>query len=657
MKNSTVPITIATCLLLTPTLVSGRTVKRKPTKRTLRRVSVSPSALLDKALAKRKLSPKYRAKQSKSFKKLPKKAQDTVLSALSPIYAKKLNMPILAKKFKIIDKVQLFLKPTISFFYPYKGSPGKYSLIKGIGCGQNCKVYFNGNACNTVYGMGFLCFQIPAGTAVGQDYNVYVRNTKSKVNGPTTKYRIVTPMGYRGQWGWKFANWGTPTYGWNLYRSVFGANAVEFANGTHRPAAQTWFNDVWRSVGAGGNCFGMSVRSIRTRRYDWKGLHSNWWPSNKEFKVWEYERDPQIVDSVHEDQGQQISAQTWGRIVDRWNNQTHVQALNLIKAGIASGSSAKLPILMGWRLDAAGNGVSGHAVVAYKVVENGNIATIYLYDNNAPYRETTNSDENSKCTVNKATGAFAWGTRTRMVALRFNEVTPAQPLLPTEAGGPAGAGSTVIVCSSPRAIKQIVDERGRKFFTGKKSAIPNSMLFRPLGGKVLPKSFPAIFIFNKSKGKNLKVLFNSGRNCKISAFTRGRIFSLNGKGGEVKFSALAKPEASLTIINPDSMRLASAKIIAIQKDKTERSFELTPTKTLQKGSLKLQLSPGNKGIKIDNKLKAPAGLKLHIKRFSRRGVLNSRLKTLSVPKGRLGKVEVSNFKTLKTAPLNLKLKK
>jgi hypothetical protein len=76
----------------------------------------------------------------------------------------------------------------------------------------------------------------------------------SRLNGVTTF--LPNPNGYQ------FENFGKDEYSWEIFRITYGADKVEFPNGTRRKTAETFYEESYRHEGRNGSCFGMSASSL-----------------------------------------------------------------------------------------------------------------------------------------------------------------------------------------------------------------------------------------------------------------------------------------------------------------------------------------------------------------------------------------------------------
>jgi hypothetical protein len=545
-------------------------------------------------------------------------------------------------------------KPKVNNVFPEKAAVGDYAVVLG----ENLKggtLRFDGVALPTMPFGSALVFQVPSGHAPGTTHSVtVVKGGFPSSNADTLK--VVAPLGYRGRWGFQFSNFSTPIMPWSVFRDYFTASAVEYPNGTHRPAAQAWFDSTYRYVGNGGDCFGMSIRSIRARLWDWSGIASSWWPGNKKDFVWDYPFVTQVADSVREDQGGQLAAQAAALITNRYNNQTANQAWSFVRAAHESGSVNRTALLGMWSSNA------GHAVVAYDTTESGNTRTIKVYDNNKPYAENEANDQNSTATINKVSATFSYGGYSRVAAFEFRELVFNPPLLPTAAGGPAqnglGANVTIVVGESQAAIKQITDVQGRKFFASDgqinmdpATRIPNSMRYVPLTGNSVPADFPGIYIFTDVGGKSLSVDVDQATAAPVRVFNRGRLLAVHARTGKIEVGNILLPEQGLLLENPAGMGVSKVEFIAITPDGSERVSTLTlpALSSVLKGNVLVRPSPSDSGFTVENGLGQALNLNVDVRGYSASGV-QQRSSGLNVPGGHEGVFTVPNFANLQGIP-------
>jgi len=620
---------------------------------------------LSSALGQMNLSADQRRQATADFEKLPAQAQEVVLCKLLPKYAEKAYYP--SNRDRIVFNPGDILKnlvPTITSFYPAKHSPGYGVAVIGNFFNANCKVYFDGVELATYPWSDMLVFVVPAGKTCGVNYPVYVKNTSSGATGNTMQYKVVAPMGYRGVNGFNFANFGTPQISWNVFRDYFTPAAVEYSNGSHRYSAQAWYDSSYKGVGGGGDCYGMSVRSIRAKMHSWQGLYGSWWSGNVQASVWDYARiDPQVLDSVREDQGGQISRVAWDLISYRWNSQSHNAAWEFIRDALASYDPMRQPIMCVW------GPAGGHAIVAYRVEEVGDDRRIYVYDNNKPYRESETSDGDSVAHVSKSTGKFTYAFwpgeyANKMLSLSYNETIFDLPLLPvgvgatTGATASAGSETTVAIFDNPNSVSQITDEQGHTMFAGGKqnmdaaTRIPNSMRFIPLTGAPTPPGYPAIFIFSKSTGKSLTFDIGGNKQTMARIFSPGRLIELTVQSGKFRVYKLQTADQELQLSNVSQMNLGALNVIAIRQD-SEQMFQLQGLRGIQQGTMNVRLQPSGAGLAISGN--SGARLNLTVKGLSNTGAQQSILNNITVPAGRSGQINVPNFNNLRNTKLNLQL--
>lgn len=601
---------------------------------------------LDEALASAGLAADKRAALRSDFARLPLGAQDAVLGATSPRYALATGkLAPAALKLRVDRPLVALALPSIDVMLPAKGASGEWVVLAGDHFKSTSVVLFDGAAVPTSYFFGMLVFQVPAGKALAHDYPVRVRN--GAFAGLPKTYRVAAPLGYRGLHGWKFANFSTPTISWGIYRDYFGAGAVELANGQHRPLAQDYYDAYYKRAGDGGDCFGMSLRSVRTRRQAWQGLYQTWWPQHAAATVWDYDWvDPQIGDSVREDQGAWFSNQALTVAGDRSDNQRMPQLYQFVRDALASGDIARTPVLAMWRYNAAGDVVGGHAVIPYKIettAQNG-VYTFRIYDNNKPYSETEANDNGSAATVDTVNDTFSYGNYTWAYAGSFNEYAPAAPVLPSDAQIEAWTSEiSVVVAENPSAIKQIRDAAGRRLLTpggqvNKDAAtrIPGAFRHYPLTGGAIPADFPAVYVLRGTRGKAYSVEVDQASAAPVRVFSPGRAVTIVARRGTFQLTRLMEDEG-IFLIDPSRADVQRLELLAAQRDGGERRFTVTgafngagnfaaritraaPTVTAE----------GEWHVDLDNGLAQPFAARVQTTLFGQTG-LQQRTDALSLP--------------------------
>ena len=592
------------------------------------------------------------------FAKLPPGAQELALSIVETRLGMKSGGSGLSLPRKTPGPHAPSTLPRVDAFYPTKGTPGEWSAVTGSSLNNDCKVNFDGIELPSAYCFGGLCFQVPTDKQLGTDHAVFVHDTKQNTNSATKQYRVAAHMGYRGVNGWRFGNFSTPYISYEVFRDYFGASQVEYANGYHIPSVWEWYIWFYRQVGDGGDCHGMSLRSVRTKLSDWQGLYGSWWPANTQPTVWDYAWvDPQIVDSIREDQGGQTSGQAMALISTRSNHQTNNQAWELIRDALLTGDPRKQPIVV------ITGSLGAHVVVAYRVNQTGDDRAVYLYDCNKPYRETEPGD-NSIAHVQQSTDTFSYGSYDKLNAYTFDELVYEHPNLPSTAIPPGlgalGSDVTVVVAQSPGAMKQITDEAGRTFFAGNQpntnraTRIPDSMRFVPLTGGPVPPGFPAVFVFGKSVGKSLTFDLQQTSPSGVRIFSPGIVTIITAQTGRFQINGILTPNQELRMINPNGMNLGEIRFFSTQADRSERVFEVQGLKGIQgRGFVGLGIGPSGGAVSITGD--CGAQLRMNVKSYSRSGVQESALPNLSIPPNQRGLINIRDWANLRSSPPKLEL--
>ncbi|MGC9316665.1 MAG: hypothetical protein ACP5KN_01360 [Armatimonadota bacterium] len=615
------------------------------------------------------------------FQQYPRELQESMLLVVSRPYAEaadRLDLPIVridAALLRRIRDVPLF---RISGFWPDQGYPGIWAYAMGNSFHSNCTVYFDGSPAETHYwgpDLEFfpnsLCFKVPTNAAFAQMHDVYVRDNDAGQNTPTTQYEIVAPRGYRGYHGWKFPNFSRATIDWKLYADYFGASNVQYADGTHRPAAQQWFDNAYTTAGAGGNCYGMSVSSLRLRNGEhdhmYHALHFNS-PATSQPWVWWYEWTDTTRETVQQQQGAWYTQE----VLDTHNALANSQDARAVftRCEQLCSETINRPVLIIW-----GNGW-GHAVVPYDTEVAGDTRRILHYDNNHPYTQSeTGGPDPSVATVNWPQNTFSYTGAPTGVAMSYEECTPPNPHLPgAEYGGP-GADTVVVVASGETEVRQITDEDGNRFFNPDGSVnrdantrIPNSSIVYPLVQRPpvivrpqprlqVPALQPAgeqavIFVFGQAEGKSLTFDVNTSGPGQLSYFEPGQVFGLQARGaGQVQFGNLLLLP-TLQIANPQALQTSLLRFTR-STAAGDRLFELRNMQNL--GTQPLQLIPdaqglevrviGAPGLQFDLNLQGPVG----------QGMQQGAFGGIGLQAGAVTALRPSNWQQLGTSNLRLQL--
>ncbi len=626
------PITLFLCVLvcLAFTATAFAQMRRIPIKRSTKSLRVlkpvtkgdlGSQQAFSKFLQAEKVPSSTAAKDLAAFKRLPGDMQKLVVESsvpatLAPDQA--MMKPVIARKYWMrIDPNRLVLVafPRISSFYPPDGAKGEVALAIGRNFRSNTKIYFN-NSLTTTYPITFwgttlstiIGFRVPSsGVSNGSSYPVYAKN--GTVKGNTKNFMVVAPRGYRGKYGWKVSNSGGPTIPWAVYRNYFGASAVEFPDGTHRPAAESWYHTRYKGVGGGGNCYGMSLSSLRVKHWNLTGLlHASWFVANREFNVWWYDtnrnNDP-VWQTVLEMQGNQVAEPQHTLLWDRINNQSANAAWTMAKT-ICSQYKPHGCVMAVTRPGA------GHAVVPYRVGPDGPTRQFIMYDNNNPYRTTeTGGPDPTIGTNNRTANTFSWGSYNKVGIYDLPELLVA-PSLPAEAiGGGMGLASqsSYLSVAKPARVNQITDELGNVFYvngrpnTGR-NQIPGAIQTEPLGGTT-PRSYPNTWLFTRSNNKSftMDIRRRDTRSTAIQFVQKGLVADLSASGRNYKLTGqgVNSANAKLVLANPSNMTLQNLKLISIASPTEQRSFQLQRLNVTAGEGVEIGLTANKSALKLVNR--------------------------------------------------------
>lgn len=572
---------------------------------------------------------------SEKFRALPQDLQMNLLVTLDEPLAKRYQLEGLSISRidpSILARLQELRLFVIGSIWPDQGAPGAWSYAFGKGFDNDCKVYFNGAQVESYYlgeSIEFfpnsMAFKVPAGATRGQEHDVFVRKMTTSGDTATVSYEVVAPRSYRGYHGWKFSNFSRASIDWKLYADYFGRLNVEYADGTHRPAAQTWFDNAYTRAGSGGNCYGMSVSSLRVKNREFDHMfHANYFQNaaTAQSHVWWYEWNDTTRETVQQQQGAWYTQQVLDLHNNYWNNQNPRDVFTRCDSII--GEVTNRPVLVYWGQNASGDWW-GHVVCPYRTETDGNARRMIVWDNNNPYRETeSGSVDPDTATVDWNANTFSRGSATKAQLYTYEEVTPSDPELPgAEHGGP-GATSVVAVFSPNSDVQQITDEGGRTFFTPDGSLntnpgtrIPNSsivpplvqlqpqpqprILQRPQIGRLQipqlqpPADAPLVFVFGQAGGKDLSFELAGQGAKQMHLFANGRIFSVEAGGiGEIRVNDLLLPAIQIPnaqALNPTELRFIRSTAGG------DRVFELNNLRDL--GPQQLELLPNAEGTALE----------------------------------------------------------
>ena len=457
----------------------------------------------------------------------------------------------------------------------------------------------------------------------------------------------------------------------------------------HRPSAQLYYDLTYKTAAEDGCCFGMSMRSIRIRLRDWQGIRSGWWADarNQKSKVYDYghfdtnnyvtglkAQSQEIIDSIMEDQGSQVCSQNLALFAERLLNQDHNAAYDFIsgRLGPATTDPRQQPILC---IDK--DSKKGHAIVAYRV-KGGEPRKIYLYDNNKPYVNSAEDSDKSIAEISRTgtgptrvTDKFSYSYSSNptadsdvadhMTAYTFDELQQNSPLLPTDVIGNIvnqifGSAATqqlvkqctVVVVEQPTGMKQITDEAGHLFFaagqinTNTATRIPNGVRLPSFGGAKGASTRPAIYIFNRSEGKSLTFDIDQATPGRVAIFSPGAATCVTLKRGTFKLDKILKPEQSLMLPNPATVEaLQAVQLIAIQQDKTERSYTLSNIQAARAGVLQFRME--NNKLKVQSDADAQVQFNMASKNMTAKSLIHKDIQSVVIPARAVQLIEVPNL--------------
>jgi len=684
-------VAVTSAVFAQPAPVLRRPVKFEDplTAHTLHRIQFTPLQLTQEfkeLLNDRGVTGEQADKAADRFRALPVDLQTNLVLTLDDELAKKADREVVAISQldpQLLARIRVFKLFMISSFWPAQGEPGNWAYAFGRGFDEDCKVFFDGVQVESYYlGMSLeffpnsMSFRVPAGATRDQEHDVFVRNTDTNVDTGTVKYEIVAPRSYRGHHGWKFPNFSRATIDWKLYAHYFGASNVEYGDGTHRPAAQAWFDSAYTSAGAGGNCYGMSVSSLRVKNFEFDHMfHANYFqvPATAEASPWWYDWNDTTRETVQQQQGAWYTQEVLDVHNNLWNTQDPRDLFNRCQSLL--GNVINRPVLVYWGSN------WGHVVCPYDTEVAGNNRNIICYDNNNPYRENeTGSVDPDIAVVDWAANTFSRGSASKGVLLSYDECTVANPHLPgAEYGGP-GSNAVVAVFSSSADVQQITDENGRTFFNpdgsineNPGSRIPFSsylpplvqlqprVLQRPQVGRIgqiqmaqlqPPADAPHIFVFGQAQGKDLTFNVAGQGEKQLALFARGHVFGINSNGiGQIRVSNLLQQPA-MHVLNAQALAPTQMEFIR-STPQGDRAFDINNLRNL--GAQPLELVPNAQGTAIE--VNGPANLQFNLDVLGPvgQGMQGASFGNIVLQAGAKANLSPANWGALRTAGLKLQI--
>lgn len=623
---------VVVTLLVVPVLCCAAPPRIDKTVRPSAAARVSPNALrtsLDKALQSHRIAAPARRQLAAGCEKLPAEVQQVATAVLDPGVAEIIGRPELTlKRDRIRDilsrwdpeKLVALLKPRLEEVGPAGGvTPGELGIVIGGNFTTDCEVLLDGTpATDSYYWVDtIMLFRMPATAALGSTRNVSVHDKSRELSSSSLPIKVVAPRGYRGVHGLSFANFGDPVIGWNVYSACFGQSNVEFSDGTHRPSAQAWYDGTYKTVGAAGNCFGMSQLALRLREFTHYGnttalsrvMHGAWVGSTVTWGAWTLPWGTNSKEAVESLQGTQLVQPMATHIAYQRANQDNKSAWTYADNMLDTQSR---PVQ---------NTLYGHAVVTFDTASSGSTRTFFFYDNNHPYSETETGPLNpQQGTTNWNTGTFSYGGYTKTRCYDPHELT-GQPLLPAGVGpADSAAEGSLVRFEVPRVEGiAVTDEAGRGGPDG--TGVPGLAELTPdMGLGPIPETFPRIFLLQQAAGRTLSFTIpNAARQTRqVTCFTRGGMLQLelNGATMRASFSRLDGANAQVTLPDPAGSGLQQIRILAPVGQNEERQFLGDGFSGLGATALGMSLSPDRTAIELLNAPGAQAvQLRLQLQRF------------------------------------------
>ncbi len=586
--------------------------------------TVSPSVLafqFRSALSARGVSASDQASRLTDFQKLPIDLQSTIIEQL-PAKSSGVTTAIAHPSAGLGSggKVRP-LAFGISTVSPDPAEAGKWNTALGFHLTKTCTVSIDGTPVPTQY---FDCppdypqslsFYIASTVTVSPaEHKLTVTDAATGATGGPFLLSIIAFRGYRGTSGWQFSNFGDSTIPWEMYRDYFGAAAVEDGNHKPLPGAWSYYTYVYKGAGGGGNCYGMSVSSIRFLNQALTSYWKTWFATapNAFPILYDYPKPSgtQTHQTVQEYQGSWFTQE----VLDVHNKLSATQNTWTAFQRATGTGTTKKPVFLLW-----GSGW-GHAVVPYSWQwGTGDDCQLFVYDNNNPYHaDETNGPNPNIYHLAWDSGAFTcdYSGVGKIECLSYDEVTPPTPHLPGKKYNGPGSDAVVVSAGPGTNVSQITDEAGHTLFLPNGQINQNPSTRIPLASRVdplmdftrgtngfftprVPQNLPAVFVFSQAIGKSLTFTLASGGSAtkQLNLFMNGLIFQLQTAGsGKLRAFALLRPTRGFEILSPATLRPISVDVMGNQPS-GDRVFQMRNLTGLTVQSLFLR--PAVDGSRLD----------------------------------------------------------
>ncbi|MGE5296772.1 MAG: hypothetical protein ACM3VT_18280 [Solirubrobacterales bacterium] len=555
----------------------------------------------------------------------------------------------------------------ITELVPASAGPGDYVAVWGFAFAAGSVVQIDGAPQPTyeIAGAGImlesaLVFAVPSSAVRGKKYSVTVKSGDK--TSASKEFLTVAPRGYRGTYGWSFANQGSPTIPWDIFRNYFGKPAVEFDDGSHRPAAQQWYDANYSRVGDDGNCYGMALLSLKVARQKTDGLlHAAWWVEHALPEVWDYtsnRTDDAVWQSIQEMQGSQLAEPQHTALWTLISNDGKPTWTAADQCDPSNNGSV-MGMVGGW---------GGHATVAYDTgADSENPRRILHWDNNFPYlTDETDGPHKSVATVNWSTGVFTYASYYRSGIFSYDTLCPAAITLPWETSGSGTASaasvkSSYLIVPKTAGISQITDEAGHTFYVNGKpnetaGRIPGAVYTVPMTGGRGSKNYPHTWLFANSTGKSLTIDVADNQGAEILFIQKGVLTTLRARTAGLRFTTtgINTPGQKLIVANPGAARVESVRVTAIPDRAQERTFEVQGFSQDMDRELEVTLSVNRAELQVTNRSTRPAALQVTLRSDAANSHVASPRMAMNLTAAQAGILK-PNWRSLATQPLQLDL--